>query len=376
MNSLLPLGCISADSHIVEAHDTYRGFIDSKYRADAPHIERDAKGNDVYVIPGMTDIIPLGLVAGAGVPSKDLASRHEGSKFEDLHRSGWDPTYRIEDQDRDGIAGEVLYASVGMVLCNHPDFEYKDACFHAYNRWLQEYCGGAPSRLFGLAQTAVKDVDSAISDVKKAREMGFVGMMMPGNPQSEDYDHPQYDALWECAADLGMPICFHILTSKGSDINTVFEGARGNKINGFMNIIRGIQDIIGMLVLGGVFDRHPSLKMVCAEGDAGWLPHYMYRLDHAYERHGFHIGTRELDRPPSEFIRENIYFTFQDDWIAFKNTGEMNSERLIWANDFPHSDSTWPLSQDLLQEHTKSLTKIEREAILRENVKELFGLPC
>ena len=207
--------------------------------------------------------------------------------------------------------------------------------------------------------------------------MGFVGMMMPGNPQSEDYDHPQYDALWECAAaDLGMPICFHILTSKGSDINTVFEGARGNKINGFMNIIRGIQDIIGMLVLGGVFDRHPSLKMVCAEGDAGWLPHYMYRLDHAYERHGFHIGTRELDRPPSEFIRENIYFTFQDDWIAFKNTGEMNSERLIWANDFPHSDSTWPLSQDLLREHTKSLTKIEREAILRENVKELFGLPC
>ena len=102
MNSLLPLGCISADSHIVEAHNTYRGFIDSKYRADAPHIERDAKGNDVYVIPGMTDIIPLGLVAGAGVPSKDLASRHEGSKFEDLHRSGWDPTYRIEDQDRDG----------------------------------------------------------------------------------------------------------------------------------------------------------------------------------------------------------------------------------------------------------------------------------
>ena len=131
-----------------------------------------------------------------------------------------------------------------------------------------------------------------------------------------------------------------------------------------------------MLVLGGVFDRHPGLKMVCAEGDAGWLPHYMYRLDHAYERHGFHIGTRELDRPPSEFIRENIYFTFQDDWIAFKNTGEMNSERLIWANDFPHSDSTWPLSQDLLREHTKSLTKIEREAILRENVKELFGLPC
>ncbi len=376
MNSVIAGGCISADSHIVEAHDTYLGYIDKKYKDRAPHIETDAKGNDIFVIPGMSDEIPLGLVAGAGVSSEELAARHAGSKFEDLHKSGYDSKYRVADQERDGVAGEILYASVGMVLCNHPDFEYKDACFKAYNRWLAEYCSGAPDRVFGLAQTAITSVDDAIKDVRRAKEMGFVGMMMPGNPQHEDYDQPMYDPLWECAADLQMPICFHILTAKGSDINTVFNGARGNKLNGFMNIIRGVQDIIGLFVLGGVFERHPNLKMVCAEGDAGWLPHYMYRMDHAYDRHSFHIGERLITRPPSYYIAENVYFTFQDDWVAFKNTKEMNAKRLVWANDFPHSDATWPRSQELLAEHTQCISDEERRWILRDNVKELFQLPC
>ena len=376
METLVTGGCISADSHIVEAHDTYRGYIDKKFLDRAPHIQTDSQGNDIYVIPGMTDEIPLGLVAAAGVPSEELAMRRQGCKFEDVHRSGYDSSFRVADQERDGVAGEVLYASVGMVLCNHGDFELKNACFKAYNRWLAEFCAGAPDRLFGLAQTAVASVESAIDDVVKAKEMGFVGMMMPGNPQYEDYDQPMYDPLWECAADLEMPICFHILTSKGSDVNTVFLNARGNKINGFMNIIRGIQDIVGLFVLGGVFDRHPNLKMVCAEGDAGWLPHYIYRMDHAYDRHGYHLQGRGLSQYPSYYIKENVYFTFQDDWVAFKSLGQLNSDRLLWANDFPHSDATWPVSQRMLSEHTEGIAQRDRDRILRANVKELFQLPC
>lgn len=72
MQSVIAGGCISADSHIVEAHDTYRAYIEPRYRDRAPHIARDDKGNDIYVIPGMIDQIPLGLVAGAGVSAQDL----------------------------------------------------------------------------------------------------------------------------------------------------------------------------------------------------------------------------------------------------------------------------------------------------------------
>ncbi|MBL4868445.1 MAG: amidohydrolase family protein, partial [Pseudomonadales bacterium] len=181
----------------------------------------------------------------------------------------------------DGIAAEIIYASVGMVLCSHSDADYKDACMTAYNRWLQEFCGGASNRLFGLAQTAILSVDSAIEDFKKAKAMGMVGMMMPGNPVNGEYDQPEFDALWECAVDLDLPICFHILTAKTDKAADAFKDQRGHPLNGFMKIIRAVQDVVGVMTLGGVFERHPKLKMVCAEGDAGWMPHFMYRMDHA-----------------------------------------------------------------------------------------------
>ena len=101
----------------------------------------------------MRDTIPLSLVAAAGKDPSELSTR--GAKFNDLHRGGWDPAARAADQDRDGVGAEIIYPSVGMVLCNHPDPVYKRACFDAYNRWLQEFCGGLPGRLYGMAQIAM-----------------------------------------------------------------------------------------------------------------------------------------------------------------------------------------------------------------------------
>ena len=132
---------------------------------------------------------------------------------------------------------------------------------------------------------------------------------------------------------------------------------------------------MGTLVFGAVFERHPDLKVVCVEADAGWVPHFMYRMDHAFNRHRYWMQPdQELKRLPSEYFAENIYVTFQDDWTAFRQADQMNWRRLMWANDFPHSDSTWPWSQQMLDEHTASLTDEQREAILCTNVADLYGI--
>jgi predicted TIM-barrel fold metal-dependent hydrolase len=123
-----------------------------------------------------------------------------------------------------------------------------------------------------------------------------------------------------------------------------------------------------------VFQRHPKLKIVCVEADAGWVPHFMYRMDHAYKRHRTWMKCKELDRMPSDYFREHVYLTFQDDWVAFKMKDMCNYERLMWANDFPHSDSTWPWSQEILAEHTKNLSPVEKDAILHDNVANLYHL--
>jgi predicted TIM-barrel fold metal-dependent hydrolase len=361
---------ISADSHIIEPPNCFLDHIDPKFRERAPRlVPHGDNGAEKYVIEGFANPIGLNVLAAAGKKPEEI--QLEGDKFESIHRGGWDGKARIAEQERDGVAGEFIYPTIGMLMCNLDDADYKNACMHAYNKWLQEYVGADPKRLFALGQTAVRSVEEAIKDFELMKAMGFKGVMMPGRPATEfDYDDPRFDPLWRASVDLELPISFHILTSS----KDMGWGARGPSLNGFQGIIRGCQDIIGMFIYGGVFMRNPELKLVCVEADAGWAPHYIYRMDHAYKRHRFWRKSVELDRMPSEYFLNNVYMTFQDDWVAFQTVNMVNPKRLMWANDFPHSDSTWPWSQEMLAEQTKHLTKEQADWILRDNVRELYKL--
>jgi len=358
---------ISADSHVTEPANTYVDYIDAKWKDKAPVLKDIVEAGDVFVIDGMSKPVPMGLVAAAGKPPEEI--RVQGVRFDDMHRGGWDPDARMGEQYRDGVACEVIYPTVGMVLCNHKDFDYKQACFDAYNRWIAEYCSAHPERLLGCGQTAMRSPEDGIRDLDAIAKLGLRGVMMPGNPAQEDYDSPVYDAFWERAIELGLPLSFHILTTRASG------PPRGPAMNGFLSIVRGCQDIMGTLILGGVFERHPALRVVCVEADAGWVPHYMYRMDHAYKRHRYWLPPgQKLSRLPSEYFADCIYTTFQDDWVAFQSANMMNWKRLMWANDFPHSDSTWPDSQEMLAEHAALLSPEQRRAIVCENVAGLYGI--
>jgi predicted TIM-barrel fold metal-dependent hydrolase len=369
IDAWLPEGLISADSHVTEPPGCYLDRIDPAFRDRAPRIATESDGGDCFVIDGMPGSIPMGIVAAAGMDPRDIKKGE--TKFADLHLGGHDGKARIADQERDGIGAEIIYPSIGMVLCNHPDGDYKHACMWAYNHWLhEEFCAAAPDRLIGMGQTAVRSVAEAIEEFGRFKEMGFRGVMMPGNPATaEDYDHPSFDPLWRAAVELNLPLSFHILTSQQDG------GAhRGPPQNRAQALIKSIQDIIGLFIWGRVFERHPELKVVCVEADAGWAPHFAYRMDHGYKRHRFWMKMGDLAKLPSEYFRENIYLTFQDDWTAFKMTGLMNPRRLLWANDFPHSDSTWPWSRALLAGQTQHLSDQEKAWILRDNTAELYGI--
>lgn len=357
---------ISADSHITEAPNTYLDYIDARWRDKAPHIVDGGERGDIYVIDGMKSTVSMGLVAAAGKKPEELTLK--GTRFEDLHRGGWDPEARMADQDTDGVSAEVIYPTVGMVVTNHPDFEYKKACFDAYNRWLAEYCGAHPDRLLGCGQTAMRTPEEGVADLHAIKAAGLRGVMMPNVPGLEDYDSEIYNPVWEAAIELALPLSFHIVPARDPNL-------RGSRLNGFLSIIRQNQDIIGTMIFGGVFERFPQLRVVCVEADAGWVPHYMYRMDHGYERHRNWMAPGvELSKMPSEYFSEHIYTTFQDDYVAFRSADQMNWRRLLWASDFPHSDSTWPWSQDVLTEQTEGLSDEQLEGILSGNVAELYGI--
>src|SRR5260370_38443919 len=300
-------------------------------------VRHETKG-DLFVIDGMKKPLGIGLAAAAGIKPEDLKAW--GSTCERLHRGGWDPKFRLADQDRDGVVAEVIYPTVGMLLCNHQDFDYKKACFDAYNRWMAEYSSENPERLLGLGQSTMRSVEEGIKELREMKDLGLRGVMLTGNPQVSDYDDPIYDPYWQAAIDLDMPISFHILTSKSDQVG---GRSRGPLINSFLSIIRGNQDIIGTFIYGGVFERNPKLRIVCVEADAGWVPHYMYRMDHAYKRHRYWLPAgQELSRPPSAYFAEHIYVAFQGDWVAFKTAALLSGDRLVGASAFSHDRAPRP----------------------------------
>ena len=194
--------------------------------------------------------------------------------------------------------------------------------------------------------------------------------MMPGHPGVEDYDSPVYDDFWRAAIDLGLPLSFHILTTRNPTRH------RGPPMNGFLTIVRGCQDIMGMLVLGGVFERHPKLRVVCVEADAGWVPHYMYRMDHAYKRHRNWLppGPEALAAAVGVLRREHLHDVpgrlgrVQDrepDELAPPDVGQrLPAQRLDLAVE-PGAAR---------RAHGTDLDEAQQEAILCGNVAELYGI--
>jgi predicted TIM-barrel fold metal-dependent hydrolase len=380
-NGILINGMVSADSHVVEPPECYKDFIDPKYRDDVPFLRHDEKMGDCYIIKGFQEQIPVPQSCSAGVnfSSKEKGRLWEGVRFHDLHRGGWDPLARLPDQDRDGVVAEILYPTIGMVLCGLSDPDYKNACMWAYNRWLQGYCSAAPDRLFGLGATAIRSVSEAVEDLRKFKEMGFRGAMLPGDPATvEDYDDPSFDPLWEAAVALDMPLSFHILTGgqrNQHDSLRTMKVHRGPFIGIYMTYIRALQDIIGMFIFGRVFERHPKLKIVLVESDAGWAPHWMSRADHAYHRLNLVTGFGEMERSPSQQFKENVYLTFGDDWSALNNLDGLNIDNLLWANDYPHTDALWPDSQATIARFMMEMPEPARNALLLDNTTKLYNLP-
>jgi uncharacterized protein len=383
MVKALPYKPISADSHVTEPANLYKEYIDPKFRDRAPSTHFGPKGGTVWSINGIFDDKPficgLGSIAAAGVDPKQI--KMDTWTFDDINPGCYDPKARIVAQDRDGLGGEIIFPSIGMVLCNVADDLLRQACFEAYNRWLSEFQAYAPDRLFGLGQSGAISIKQTVADLQSIKEFGFCGVMMPCEPGTEfPYDDPQWNPVWEAAVALQLPIAFHIFTSpkesKAIASTVSGEGNRGRNMAFFHHaMIRANQDVISNFVWGRVFERFPALKLVCAEADAGWVPHYMYRMDHFYRRHRFHSNVGEMKKLPSEMVSDNVYFTYQDDLIAMNSLDMLNPRRLLWSSDFPHSDSTWPWSQQLLADHTKNMTDQQRRWILRDNTVECFNLP-
>ena len=378
-----PIRVISADSHMMEPPDLWTERLDRKWGDRAPRvIKSEAKGQFLFVAP---DIPPFPVAGGfaAGRSGEELkeflghANKDEGYKA--ARPSGWDPVERIKDQDIDGVQAEILYTTLGMPLFGLHDTDLQRACFRVYNDWVAEFARHNPRRFHAIALISLEDVEEGAKELERAARLGLKGAMIWGSPpQEKPYWQKVYDRFWAAAQELQMPLSLHVITGKKPPRNKEErEKVRSEDpgfIRGYMNILHEVQRSLTDIISGGVLMRFPRLKLVSAENDSGWIPHYMYRLDHAFEKFGVMMGE-PLDMKPSEYIRRNLWATFQDDPIGpmlFRFFGEDN---FMWASDFPHTDSTWPNSLKVIERDFEQVPESVKQKIIRDNAANLYQIP-
>jgi len=286
---------------------------------------------------------------------------------------GWDPIERMKDMEQDGVSAEVLYPSLGLGLFCVEDAELQESLFRTYNDWLIEYCQKVPDRLYGIALISAYNIDHAIAEMERCKKAGVVGTMIWQVPHpSLPFVSDHYERFWAASQDLALPVHLHILTGFGASMNRqTSHGITRYRIG--VQQTREIEDALFDMIFSGVLERYPELKIVSVENEVGWMPFWLGQCDKNFRRHR-HSEKVPMEKTPSEYFRRQVYATFFNDHVGGRLFSWWGAENCMWSNDYPHQNSTWPNSRDVIARDMGHLAAADRTKLLSENVVKLYDL--
>ena len=206
----------------------------------------------------------------------------------------------------------------------------------------------------------------------RCKEIGLAGVSVAVSTDPETtYDKPHFDPLWAAAEVAGMPISLHILTERRRAAQTTDSVAR--LANGATESF-AIQDALARMIFGGVFHRYPGLRIVSAENDIGWAAYFTERIDYLFDRRRpFHTFVIPRDPLPSEYMKRNAYLTFMRDRSGILSRAITGVDNLMWSTDYPHLDSTWPKSRQMIDRLVGDIPEDEAHKIIAGNAARLYN---
>jgi len=151
------------------------------------------------------------------------------------------------------------------------------------------------------------------------------------------------------------------------------KSEKGNVAEFYMRLIYEVQSSLSAIILGGALERFPKLQIVSAENDVGWFPHFIYRMDHAYEKFNAML-PEPLPMRPSEYIKRQVWATFLDDPVGPSTYKMFGEDNYMWGSDFPHTDSTWPHSRQVIEKDFAGVPDEVTHKIIFENAARLYNL--
>ena len=364
---------ISADGHAGLRPERYRDYLDPKYR----------EAFDVA--------LPIQIREVEAAAKKFLVAdiNAEWRKGREQALSGaWDHDERVKVLDGDGIAGEVIFPD-GITEMNMPPFgaglslptenidpELQWAGARAHNRWLAEFCQMAPERRAGVAITPVLwDVETAVQEIRWAKENGLTGILIPSRWGKLDaYHHPKYEPIWAACEELGMVVHLHSGSAPMEDYGD-HQGMMGIYIT---EVVWWSVRPLWFLIWGGVFERHPGLKLAITESTSIWVPEALQLMDQRYSE--THYSSKlgdyrsHLSLKPSEYFWRNVFLgasCMPRREVELRH--EIGLANIMWGSDYPHPEGSWPYTRSQMVESFHGVPKDELAAMLGGNAVELYG---
>jgi uncharacterized protein len=296
----------------------------------------------------------------------------------EVSQGAFEPGARLQDMDREGVDVAVNYPTPLLGVSDFPDISSSVVACRAYNDWFaRHYHDAAPDRLFAMALVSLLAPDDAAAEAARAVcDLGAVGVMVQPYAGEIHLCDPELDVLWAALQEHDVPVGIH-----GSR-HTCAPHLRSDSFRNqarFYALSHPVQQQIAMgdLVLGGVLERFPRLKVVFLESGVGWMPTYIDRLDEAYRsvREDWPDRGVELGRLPSEYLLSGTcWFSCDPDEPNLAAAVDfLGTDQVIYASDYPHFDCSFPDSvKELIEESGLSdrvLTKVAGG-----NSRALYGL--
>ena len=366
---------ISSDNHVVEPVDLWTSRGESKFKDRVPRVERLEKG-DWWICDGI-EVMSLtpGTQTGLRFEEPENLTRY-GGRIEDVRLGGYIPEEHIKDMDIDGIDVSFVYPTTGLALYSTPDSDLLTSMFKTYNDWVGEFCSAIPKRLKGIAMLNIDDVSVGVKELERCAKMGLAGAMIPVAPlRGRPYDMPVYEPLWAAAQDLGIPLSMHIQTNRPGP-SQEFDDVETMSPTFISNVDHWVRMSLGSLIFGGVFERYPKLQVGSVEMELSWAPHFLDRIDYTYTQRNQEVSEwRFKDGAlPSDFFHSNVFLGFQEDALGIRDRHIIGVDQLLWGGDYPHQESTFPRSLQIIEEILVDCTEEEKAKIVGSNCARVYNL--
>jgi len=384
---------ISADSHALEGPEVFDGLAE-RFGDDAPRVVSTEGQGDAITIPNLpkrSRNIAVMALAGTRLDyatplprehaSKPSAGSIDDPEIQAYFKGGYgamregltDGARRPDDQDIDGVAAEILYPG-WFPMFSLPNLDLMIALQQNYNNWMHEQYVASKGRLIGLAAVPVQRPEAAVAELERVIKLGYKGIVIPSNaPRDRRYSDAEYDPMWALAEEAGLPVAFHVACMSHAP-DWLKASASRDPVVQYAGSPSLIHDTLVELMVRGVCAKYPKLKFVLAEFNAGWIAHWLDKVQQGWAREFARDSSSSKPVDVLEIWKRQFFATIEDDTAALGTRELIGEECLLWGSDYPHTDSTWPCSTDVLNEMFENYSAETRDKITRTNVANLYSL--